>query len=112
DTLVLHVTPAPLVNANANQTVCANNSTVFLSGTVQGGATTGQWSTLGTGAFTPNNTTLNAAYVPSTADVTAGTVTLVLESMNNGPCASVTDTMVVTITPPPIVDAIQDTITV
>ncbi|MEZ4889546.1 MAG: hypothetical protein R2779_02970 [Crocinitomicaceae bacterium] len=31
----------PIVNASANQTVCANNSVVALNGTVQGGSSTG-----------------------------------------------------------------------
>lgn len=110
DTIVLEVEPAPIVSASANQTVCENNSVVTLAGGVTGGATTGIWSTLGTGTFAPDNTTLNADYVPSVADLTAGSVQLVLTSTNFGSCLPETDTMVVTFTPPPSVDAGVDTI--
>lgn len=112
DTLVLIVEPAPIVNANADQTVCANNAQVQLSGSIGGGTTTGTWSTLGSGTFTPNDSTLNALYIPSPADTVAGTVSLVLTSTNNGSCVQETDTMMVTITTAPTVEAGADTITV
>jgi len=104
DQAVITITPAPKVNAGPNQTLCANNDNVSLNGTVTV-ASGGAWSTLGTGTFTPNNTTLNATYVPSNADTTAGKVTLVLTSTGNGQCFAVTDTMVVTFTHAPNVNA-------
>ena len=112
DTLVLTVTPAPLVNASADQSVCANNANVQLGGTVLGGANSGQWTTLGSGVFVPNDSTLDAVYIPSTADITAGTATLVLTSTNSTSCQHETDTMVVFITPAPVALAAQDTIIV
>jgi len=111
DTLLLEVSPAPIVNASADQTVCANNSVVTLNGTVSGGASTGIWTTLGTGTFTPNATTLAAQYVPSTADKTAGLVRLVLTSTNFGSCLPVSDTLSVSITQPPVVSSGADTLT-
>jgi gliding motility-associated-like protein len=112
DTLVLWITPAPIVNANADQTVCANNAVVQLNGTVEGGTSTGIWISLGGGVFSPNDSTLNGNYIPSPSDTIAGTVTLVLSSTNAGSCNGVTDTMVVTITGSPFVDAGADTVTV
>lgn len=112
DTLVLWVEAAPVVNASADQTVCANNAMVALEGSVSGGATTGVWSTLGSGSFLPGPTTLNADYIPSAADSIAGSVTLVLTATNFGACSAETDTMVVTITSAPMVDAGADTISV
>ncbi|MBL4703894.1 MAG: gliding motility-associated C-terminal domain-containing protein [Flavobacteriales bacterium] len=112
DTLILVVEPGPIVNASADQTVCANNAVVALSGTVTGGAITGTWTTLGSGSFSPNANTLNADYIPSTSDSTAGAVTLVLTSTNIGSCLAETDTMVITITNAPFVDAGPDTISV
>ena len=105
DTLTLYVTPAPVVNAGPNQEVCANNADVTLSGSVIGGLTTGTWSTLGSGTFTPHPDTLDGTYIPSDADTTAGTVTLVLTSSGATACNHETDTMVLTITPAPFVDA-------
>ncbi|MBX7094621.1 MAG: gliding motility-associated C-terminal domain-containing protein [Flavobacteriales bacterium] len=105
DTLILTVEPAPIVNASADQTVCGNNAIVNLNGGVTGGATTGIWSTLGNGTFSPQNTDLNADYIASSTDTANGTVILVLTATNIGTCASVSDTMVVTITDVPKADA-------
>lgn len=113
DTLILHVVAAPVVNASADQTVCANNASVSLNGAISGGATTGIWSTIsGSGTFAPNATTLDASYIPSSADSIAGNVTLVLSATNYGACDVETDTMVITITNAPFVDAGADTIRV
>jgi gliding motility-associated-like protein len=105
DTLFLSVKPSPLVNASINQIVCGNNSTVTLNGTISGGATTGIWTSQGTGTFSPNNTTLNGLYHPSSADTTAGSVKLILTSTGNGICAAERDTMQITINKPPLVEA-------
>jgi hypothetical protein len=83
DQMTITFTNAPVVDAGPDRTVCANNANVTLNGSVTG-ATGGQWSTSGTGTFSPNNTTLNATYIPSAADRTAGTVTLTLTSTGNG----------------------------
>src|SRR5207247_10875922 len=57
----------------------------------------------------PNNTTLNATYTPSAAEITAGTVTLTLTSNDPaGPCGVVSDTMVITINPVATVNAGAD----
>ncbi|MBD3637093.1 MAG: gliding motility-associated C-terminal domain-containing protein [Crocinitomicaceae bacterium] len=110
DTLVLTVTPAPIVNAGADQVVCANNATVSLNGDVSGGATGGNWSSTGTGTFNPSTSTLNATYIPSAADTAAGTVFLVLNSTGNGSCNAGSDTMMLSITPPPVAEIANDTI--
>jgi len=96
DTITVTITPFAMVSAGADQSVCASGATVPLSGSVSGGSTTGQWSTLGSGTFTPSATTLNATYTPSATDLATGTVTLVLTSTNNGICSPRTDTMIVT----------------
>jgi gliding motility-associated-like protein len=110
DTLILHVSPAPIVNASADETVCANNADVTLDGSVTGGATTGVWSTLGSGTFIPDAVTMDAVYSPSAADTAAGFVTLVLTSTGAAQCNVETDTMVITITDSPVVSAGVDTI--
>jgi len=107
DTVFITVNPGPIVNAGTDQAICSNNPAVTLNGTIAN-ATGGQWSTLGTGTFTPNNTTLTANYTPSAADVTAGSVKLILASTGNGLCQSATDTMIITFTPKPIVNAGTD----
>jgi gliding motility-associated-like protein len=101
DTLSLTVKPSPLVNASVDQIVCGNNSTISLNGSVTGGSSTGIWSSAGSGTFSPNNTTLNTMYMPSSTEITTGAATLVLTSTSNGICALVRDTMNLTITPIP-----------
>jgi gliding motility-associated-like protein len=103
DSMKITITNAPTDNAGIDVSVCANNPDVKLNGKSSTG--TGQWTTSGTGSFTPNNTTLNATYIPSATDITNGSVTLVLTTTNNGTCLAVTDTMVITITSPPTVVA-------
>lgn len=110
DTLILTVQAAPLVNASADQTVCGNNAAVNLNGSVGGGASTGIWSTSGSGTFIPNATTLNAVYMPSSADTAAGAVNLTLTATNIGSCAPENDVMMVTITDIPTATIIPDTV--
>lgn len=105
DTIVLTVNPQPLVNAGADQVVCSNNAVVQLAGSVSLGATTGIWTTTGSGSFAPNNTTMNAVYTASPADTTAGQLWMILTSTNNGGCNAIVDSMKVTITNAPSVDA-------
>lgn len=110
DTIQLLVKPAPIVNANIDQTLCANNAQVQLNGSIAGGASSAVWTTTGSGAFLPNDTTLNAKYMPSAGDVSLGTVQLVLHSTNTGICLAETDTMKITFTNSPIVNAGADTL--
>lgn len=112
DTLFLTVTPEPIVNANVDQTLCANNATIDLNGLISGGATSGYWSTNGTGAFVPDSSQLNAVYVPSSADISSGNLSFVLTSNNSVSCATVTDTMEVSFTASPVVDIPADTLVV
>ncbi|MCB9200510.1 MAG: hypothetical protein H6596_08490 [Flavobacteriales bacterium] len=96
-------TPAPVVNAGADGTVCANNAAIALNGSVTG-ATGGTWSG-GTGTFSPNANTLNASYTPSAAELAAGSVTLTLTSAGNGTCNAVSDQVTWTITLAPTANA-------
>tara|TARA_R110002072_G_scaffold291008_1_gene458899 strand:- start:15575 stop:19000 length:3426 start_codon:yes stop_codon:yes gene_type:complete len=110
DTITIAVEPAPIVTASADQSLCENNSVVQLAGDVTGGATTGVWSSSGSGTFAPDSVTLNATYTPSTADLATGNVQLVLTSTNFGSCLTESDTMNVTFTPPPVVNSGADTL--
>lgn len=107
DVMTLTITPGPTSSAGTDQILCANNATIALNGsvTVAGG---GQWSSNGTGTFTPNNTSLGTNYIPSSADTTAGSVTIYLTTTGNGNCNAVTDTLVVNFTPAPLVLAGSD----
>lgn len=84
----------PIVDAGADQTVCAESPTVFLTGSVEN-ATGGIWSG-GTGTFNPSDTDLLTAYTPSNAEIAANSVTLTLTSTGAGG-GCVDDSDVVTI---------------
>ncbi|HEU4718668.1 MAG TPA: PKD domain-containing protein, partial [Bacteroidia bacterium] len=60
------------------------------------------------GAFVPNNTALNGTYIPSASDSLAGSVMLILTSTNTGSCAATSDTMMVFISYPAVVNAGPD----
>ncbi|MFN6946008.1 MAG: hypothetical protein ACK4ND_13750, partial [Cytophagaceae bacterium] len=107
DQMRLTLTPAPTVNAGPDNTICADSAYAPVAGAVTV-ASGGVWSSTGTGSFAPNNTTLNARYYPSAADTTNGTVTLTLTSSGNGTCNAVTDQLLLTINPQPVVDAGPD----
>lgn len=87
---------APITaNAGPNQTRCKQNPIATLNGTVTG-ASGGIWSG-GTGTFSPNNTTLsNLSYSPTAAELTAGSVNLVLTTTGNGTCPLKVDTVKIT----------------
>lgn len=90
------VSPAPIVNAGPDRTICGNS--VQLNGTVLN-ATGGIWSG-GNGTFSPNNTTGNAVYTPTPAEMTAGIIILTYTSTGNGPCNPVSDQVIIRIAPP------------
>jgi len=104
--MLINFTPAPLVAAGTDIFRCKSSPDANLNGYSSTG--TGTWTTLGTGSFNPNNSTLNAGYQPSSADTTAGSVTLILTSTNNGGCNAVIDTIKVFYQPKPIANFIAN----
>ncbi len=103
------ITPAPVVNAGMDKTVCANDSLVTLLGTI-GNAGGGNWTSSGTGFFQSSGSSLSKIYVPSRSDITRGNVRFYLASTGNGNCAVVSDTVQYTIQPIPYVNAGNDLI--
>lgn len=104
----LHVDIPASTSAGNDQMVCANNPVVYLSGIVQGGTTTGLWSSSGTGRFSSPTSNLTGAYIPSNTDTAAGSVTLFLTSTNNGACRPSVSSVLVTITDAPVANAGPD----
>jgi gliding motility-associated-like protein len=94
DTIILTITPAPVVNAGLDQLICDNVTEIQLNGSIFGGASQGQWTTPnGTGSFSPNENTLNPIYSLSAGDINLGSIIMVLTSTDNGDCYPVNDTM-------------------
>ncbi|OFY14325.1 MAG: hypothetical protein A2X02_01050, partial [Bacteroidetes bacterium GWF2_29_10] len=90
DSMTVFINRMPITGAGIDRTVCMNNNDyVLLAGSIRY-APGGTWFG-GNGSFMPNNTKLNASYVPTAAEILAGTVTLGLASFSNGVCPSDTD---------------------
>ncbi len=89
--VALTVLTASVANAGVNQTI-STTANAPLTGSVNSNATGGIWTTSGTGTFSPSDTSLNATYIPSADDVTAGLVTLVLTPVG-ATCGNESDTM-------------------
>ncbi len=87
----------PTTNPGGPYFTCA---TVLLNGSIGGSATKGTWSSPSGGTFVPNDTTLNAVYIPSAIDSSFGSVTLTLTSDNplGGDCLPAISNVVVTFT--------------
>ncbi|MBN4072218.1 hypothetical protein JYT14_00660, partial [Flavobacteriales bacterium AH-315-E23] len=102
DSVVINIIPA--VNAGPDTVICNNVDTFQLSGSVENLLGT-QWTSTGTGSFVPDDSTLNAQYVITPADVLAGTIYFVLTTLDSGLCPGGTDSMMLTILPPATVDA-------
>ena len=95
-TTTITLNSAAQVNAGPNQSVCASSPNALLAGSYGGAATIITWSG-GAGTFVPNTHGTNAAYIPTTAEVTAGTVTLTLTSDDPpGLCGKVSSSMTIT----------------
>ncbi|MFK8045085.1 MAG: PKD domain-containing protein [Crocinitomicaceae bacterium] len=106
DTVVISIFPTGIADAGNDQTLCSNNSDALLNGSITGGASQGVWTTSGTGSFIPNNTSLNATYVPSAGDISLGSVNLILSATNS--CNSASDFLTITYTPGPVANAGPD----
>lgn len=108
DQITISIPPGPIVNTGAdNQTMCGSQANYPITASISN-ATGGFWTTSGTGSFLPNNTTINATYVPSANDRTAGSVVLTLTSTGNGTCLQASDNFTLTITPAITVSAGPD----
>jgi len=104
DTLVIYFTEPPVVTAGPDIVTCSSDIDAALSGVVTGPTTTGEWSTLGSGSFSPSEFDLITDYLISPADTTAGTVILTLTSTNNGNCLAESSSLTLTILDKPVVD--------
>ncbi|MBB6237388.1 PKD repeat protein [Pedobacter sp. AK013] len=100
DTQTLTFSTAPVISAGPDQSICFNDPSFTLSGTVNGATTTQTWIG-GLGTFTPSRNDLNATYEPTTAEKTAGTVTLRLRVTTAlaAPCNQIDDDIILKIKP-------------
>ncbi len=104
DTIRFMVLTSPTVDVATSLNICKNAFVPF-SGTITGVTNTGTWTANGgTGIFNPGTNTLNGTYIPSSADTTAGFLTLILTSTNNKGCLPNKDSIMVTFIRSPFAD--------
>jgi hypothetical protein len=107
DSVTIILTEPISVKAGDDQTIC-NTDNIVLNGMIGVGTVGGVWTTTGTGTFAPDNTDLNATYIPSSSDTALGTVSLCLKS--NGSCVSERDSINIILSKPISVKAGNDQI--
>ncbi len=108
DTMKVLLQHESTVTANPSSPIqkCSNNASVVLNGSINGTLTTsGQWSSSGTGYFTPNVAALNSTYIPSSQDLLTGNVWLKLKSTNNQQCLVESDSVEIIFSNPSTVNA-------
>jgi gliding motility-associated-like protein len=86
DSLRVFFIVPPKANAGIDQNFCSNQ-VVQLTGSITGASTSGSWSTLGTGTFSPSNSFLITNYIPSALDISNGSVNLILTTASVFGCA-------------------------
>jgi hypothetical protein len=105
-TVNVTVHDVPMAYAGKDSTICGNMMYTVLDATASN-YTGLQWLTTGTGYFN-NSTLLHPTYVPSAADILAGQVKLILVAKGYQPCPDAKDTLVLTLTAPPVANAGPD----
>ncbi|MCO5265085.1 MAG: hypothetical protein M9948_04295 [Lentimicrobium sp.] len=107
DIMQIVVTPAPIVNAGANFSVCGGASFTIPIASAQFYSSL-LWTSSGTGSLV-NATNLDPTYTPSAADISNGSVIFTLTANGNSPCIDpVSDAVLVTINQIPSVNAGND----
>jgi hypothetical protein len=107
DVVTINLFPTPTVNAGVDLTICAG-SNATMNGTVGLPASSGTWTSSGTGTFNVAND-LAAIYTPSPIDISNGSVIITLTTNDpTGPCPAVNDAMSLTINPAVVVNAGPD----
>ena len=105
DVNVTVLTGAPTVSiAGPGSAICSNTEASLTVTAVN--AVFGSWSSNGTGTFSPGVTSATVGYLPSAADLAAGTVDLTYTATNG--CGSNSATFTVSIIPAPTVNAGAD----
>lgn len=103
DSLRVFFIEPPVADAGVDLNFCSNE-VVQLNGSISGANTTGSWSTMGTGTFSPSNNFLITNYIPSAADVANGSVNLILTTSSAFGCIPDDDMITINFLEVPVAD--------
>lgn len=103
--IILTFIPEPIADAGINLSQCETPFTISTASATAGTYSSLEWSSASGGSFTGGViNTLNPTYIPSNADILAGTVDLTLTAYPISPCASpLVSTITVTIESLPVI---------
>ena len=100
--MTIRFQPAPAADAGPDQSVCVQDPFINLTGRILIPGN-GFW-TGGTGSFSSPDQPITR-YIPSAADIAAGSVKLTLHAANASICDVATDYIIISFLPPPTVNA-------
>ena len=102
DTIRIDIIETPVISTMSDITVCENETSVAINGSIVDGDQT-IWTSTGTGIFT-TPMSLMTNYEPSATDKLNGSVDLILSSTNIYGCMTSEDTLTISFAPIPQVD--------
>ena len=109
DSAIIEIRTTPIINGLNDVIVCANEPMPIALSATYTDALSVEWSSTGGGLFTnpTDNTPINAntGYTISGVDVNLGGGTIYLTTTNNGLCPAVVDSLILTVTPTPTIEA-------
>jgi gliding motility-associated-like protein len=105
--LVLDLGNPPTVSAGEDLNLCGNASNVILNPILGEGVISVEWSG-GLGNFQNGNTSASNIYIPTSAEIEAGSVTLTINAFGNSVCGSTSDNITITFSAAPTVFAGDD----
>ncbi|PKP50733.1 MAG: hypothetical protein CVT94_00905 [Bacteroidetes bacterium HGW-Bacteroidetes-11] len=105
DVLTLFIRQEPQANAGADGNICQGEQYLIMDAVAYDFSSI-TWATSGSGFFL-NGTTLTPTYIPSQLDIISGSVVLTLIA-SNPPCADISDSQTLTITPTATIEAGPD----
>jgi gliding motility-associated-like protein len=105
--VVLDLGNPPTVAAGDDLNLCGNASNVTLNPVLGEGVISVEWSG-GAGTFEQGNTSASNIYIPTSAEIAAGSVTLTITVFGNSVCGSASDEIIITFSNAPTAFAGED----
>jgi gliding motility-associated-like protein len=104
---ILDLGLSPSVNIGDDITLCSNAANIELVPILGEGVISVEWSG-GSGNFINGTTSANNTYIPTSAEILAGSVTLTITAFGNSACGSTSDNILISFIPAPVVSAGPD----
>ncbi len=107
DSLYVNFNILPVISTQASVESCVTNSEVNLSSTVTGAASV-LWESQGGGTFSPGANSQNVTYIPSPAEIAAGSTTVTISAIAGAACGVISESVSITFRALAVVNAGTD----